>query len=84
MHLAAACRQFGGSGCSSGDVAGFTALSRRMVFAALGYASPDPPLGLLRSQIQDERAACWCNHGELIYGLSYALEALRLQLSLRS
>jgi unsaturated chondroitin disaccharide hydrolase len=84
MHLAEACRQLGGSGCSGVDVAGFRALSRRMLAAALGYASAAAPLGLLRSQIQDERSRCWCNHGELIYGLSYALEALRLQLSLRS
>jgi hypothetical protein len=49
--------------------------------ALAGYTSPRPPLGLLRSQIEAERlgGGCWCNHGELIYGLTYALEALRLQ-----
>jgi hypothetical protein len=80
MHLAAACRRFGGAGCSASEIAGFRARARRMLLAALAYASPAVPLGLLRSQIQDERMRrCWCNHGELVYGLSYALEALRLE-----
>jgi unsaturated chondroitin disaccharide hydrolase len=82
LHLAAACRDLGGAGCGAVAVGRWVALARRMLMAALaGYASPRPPLGLLRSQIEDQRfgGGCWCNHGELIYGLTYALEALRLQ-----
>jgi unsaturated chondroitin disaccharide hydrolase len=82
LHLVAACDHFGGAGCGAATTAAWTALARRMLGAAVdGYASARPPLGLLRSQIQDQRwgNGCWCNHGELIYGVSYALEALRLQ-----
>ncbi len=81
LHLARACSGFPGA-CPAADPARWTALARRMLSAALaGYASPRPPLGLLRSQIEDQRlgGGCWCNHGELIYGLTYALEALHLQ-----
>ncbi len=82
LHLVAACVQFGGAGCGAARTATWIALARRMLTGAVtGYASSRPPLGLLRSQIQDQRwgGRCWCNHGELIYGLSYGLEALRLQ-----
>jgi unsaturated chondroitin disaccharide hydrolase len=85
FHLAAACERLRGSGCGAAATSRWTALARRMLASAVGgYASARPPLGLLRSQIQDERwgGGCWCNHGELIYGLSYALEALRLAHSL--
>jgi unsaturated chondroitin disaccharide hydrolase len=81
LHLTAACRQLDGpSACAAPD-ARWTALAERMLAAALGgYASPRPPLGLLSSQIEDQRwgGGCWCNHGELVYGLSYALEGLNL------
>jgi hypothetical protein len=82
LHLVAACNQFRGAGCGAARTATWIALARRMLDAAVGgYASARPPVGLLRSQIQDQRwgNGCWCNHGELIYGLSYGLEALRLQ-----
>ncbi len=85
LHLVAACDHFGGAGCGGAATAEWTVLARRMLAAAIGgYASTRPPLGLLRSQIQDQRwgTGCWCNHGELVYGLSYGLEALRLQRSL--
>jgi unsaturated chondroitin disaccharide hydrolase len=85
LHLVAACDHLGGTGCGTAARAGWAATARRMLAAALtGYASSRPPLGLLRSQVQDQRwgNGCWCNHGELIYGLSYALEALRLAHSL--
>lgn len=81
LHLVRACVQLGGAGCGAAVRARWTALARRLLSAAVGgYASARPPLGLLRSQIEDQRwgRGCWCNHGELIYGLSYALEALRL------
>jgi hypothetical protein len=55
------------------------ALSRRMLRAALGRASGAPPLGLLRDQVLNERGrGCWCDGGELIFGLTYALEAENL------
>ncbi len=76
LHLAAACRSLE-PGCP--QAGGWIGLSRRMLGAALGYASPEPPLGLLRGQLLNERArGCWCDGGELSFGLSYALEALRL------
>jgi unsaturated chondroitin disaccharide hydrolase len=59
----------------------WSAMARRMLTAALNYASPVPPFGLLRSQVLNEPGSgpgCWCNSGELIFGVSYALEALRL------
>jgi unsaturated chondroitin disaccharide hydrolase len=78
IHLAAACRLLGGP-CPA--AAGFTLLAHRMLAAALMRASTVPPLGLLRSQVLNERGSgprCWCNNGELIFGVTYALEALRL------
>jgi hypothetical protein len=77
MHLAAACRSF--SGVCSGGPGRLVALSRRMLRAALGRASGAPPLGLLRDQVLNERGrGCWCDGGELIFGLTYALEAENL------
>jgi len=80
LHLVRACRALDGSTACAAPAARWTALARRMLASAVGgYASPRPPLGLLRSQIEDEHfRGCWCNHGELIYGLSYALETLKL------
>jgi unsaturated chondroitin disaccharide hydrolase len=78
IHLAAACRLLGGP-CPA--VAGFMPMAHRMLAAALMRASTVPPLGLLRSQVLNERGSgpgCWCNNGELIFGVTYALEALRL------
>ncbi len=77
MHLAAACRELQRSCASAG---GWVALSDRMLAAALVYASEQPPLGFLRGQVLNERArGCWCDGGELSFGLSYALESVRLQ-----
>jgi unsaturated chondroitin disaccharide hydrolase len=77
MHLASACRRLSPP-CP--DAARWTALSRSMLAGVLRYASPGPPLGLLRSQALNERAhGQWFNGGELIFGLSYALEALTQQ-----
>jgi hypothetical protein len=81
LHLVAACKQLDGASACTGPDARWNALAQRMLAAAVdGYASTRPPLGLLRSQIEDERwgGRCWCNHGELIYGLSYGLEGLAL------
>jgi unsaturated chondroitin disaccharide hydrolase len=80
LHLAAACPALDGTAACAAPAAGWTALARRMLAAAVGgYASQRPPLGLLRSQIEDEHfRGCWCNRGELIYGISYALEGLKL------
>ncbi|MHB8692167.1 MAG: hypothetical protein ACYDHH_13060 [Solirubrobacteraceae bacterium] len=78
IHLAAACRLLGGP-CPA--AAGFMPLAQRMLAAALTRASSVPPLGLLRAQVLNERGSgptCWCNNGELIFGVTYALEALRL------
>jgi unsaturated chondroitin disaccharide hydrolase len=77
LHLAAACRQLERS-CPA--AAGWVSLSRRMLAGALGFASTQPPLGFLAGQVLDERARReWFNGGELSFGLSYALEAVKLQ-----
>jgi hypothetical protein len=77
MHLASACRQLSPP-CPGASR--WVSLSRAMLVAALRYASPRPPLGLLRGQVLNERAhRAWFNGGELIFGLTYALEALTLQ-----
>jgi unsaturated chondroitin disaccharide hydrolase len=81
LHLVEACRHLDGASACAVPAGRWTTLARRMLAAAVGgYASSRPPLGLLRSQIEDERfgGGCWCNHGELVYGLSYALEGLKL------
>jgi hypothetical protein len=73
LHLSRTCRAFGA------PCPGYASVGRRMLGAALAYASPTRPLGLLRGQELNHHApVCWCNGGELIFGLSYALEAVRL------
>jgi unsaturated chondroitin disaccharide hydrolase len=73
LHLTRACRQFG-QPCPR-----YGTLARHMLAGALAYSSPTRPLGLLRGQELNHHApTCWCNGGELIFGLSYALEAVRL------
>jgi unsaturated chondroitin disaccharide hydrolase len=75
LHLAAACRSLPGV---CGQPARWVGLSRRMLAAALGHAYDHPPLGLLAAQILNEHGrGCWCNGGELIFGVTYGLEALR-------
>jgi unsaturated chondroitin disaccharide hydrolase len=75
FHLASACRELSGV---CGDPSVWVALGQRMLSAAIARASVAPPLGLLGGQVLDERRhGCWCNGGELIFGLTYALEGLR-------
>jgi hypothetical protein len=58
------------------------AASCNALAAALARAYPAPPLGLLPDQVLNERGhGCWCDGGELIFGLSYALEGLNLERS---
>jgi unsaturated chondroitin disaccharide hydrolase len=76
LHLARACAALSGVCVAPGR---WVALARRMLAAALTRAFTQPPLGLLGGQVLNERGgACWCNGGELIFGLSYGLEALAL------
>jgi unsaturated chondroitin disaccharide hydrolase len=78
FHLASACRTLAGV-CGSG-AGRWVALGRRMLAAALAHARVRPPLGLLDSQILNEHGrGCWCDGGELIFGVTYALEGLRLE-----
>jgi hypothetical protein len=77
FHLAAACRTL--SGVCAGSAGRWAALGGRMLSAALWRAGQQPPLGLLRSQVLNERGGCWCNGGELIFGLTYGLEGVRLR-----
>jgi hypothetical protein len=71
-----ACRSLRGV---CGRTGPWMALARRMLGASLGRARTTPPLGLLGSQVLNEHGhGCWCNGGELSFGLSYALAARRL------
>jgi unsaturated chondroitin disaccharide hydrolase len=74
LHLADACRSFPGV-CSR--PARWRALGRRMLVASLTRADAQPPLGLLRDQILNERG-CGCVGSELIFGLTYGLETENL------
>ncbi len=76
LHLVQACRTMPGT---CGDTSSWAPLSRTLLTAALSRASARPPLGLLGSQVLDGRRRTCCNGGELIFGLSYALEALVLE-----
>jgi unsaturated chondroitin disaccharide hydrolase len=79
MHLVGACRRLTPP-CP--DARRWISLSKAMLAGVLRYASVRAPLGLLRGQALNERAhGAWFNGGELIFGLSYALEALNLQRS---
>jgi hypothetical protein len=49
-----------------------------MLSAGLRHASAKPPLGLLGGQVLNGRRRTCCNAGELVFGLSYSLEALSL------
>jgi unsaturated chondroitin disaccharide hydrolase len=76
FHLAQACGSFPGVCPNPGQ---WRLLGRRMLAAALSHASSVPPLGFLGGQVLNERGrGCWCDGGELIFGLTYGLEALRL------
>ncbi len=80
MHLAQACQELTGV-CSSSSQ--WTALGKRMLAAALARAYGDPPLGFLPDEVLNEHGhGCWCNGGELIFGLTYALEGLNLERTL--
>jgi unsaturated chondroitin disaccharide hydrolase len=77
LHLVSACQSLPGV-CSR--PAHWVSLAKRMLRSALRYASSKPPLGYLGGQVLNERGTgCWCNGTELIFGLSYALEGLRLE-----
>jgi hypothetical protein len=76
FHLVAACRALPGV---CGSTKPWVALGRRLLSASLTRASRRPPLGLLRDQVLNEHGhGCWCNGAELIFGLAYGLEAVRL------
>jgi unsaturated chondroitin disaccharide hydrolase len=80
FHLAAACRTL--TGVCTASAGRWAALGRRMLAASLERAGQEPPLGLLRSQVLNEHGhGCWCNRGELIFGLTYGLEGVRLRAS---
>jgi hypothetical protein len=76
LHLLATCNAMPGT-CA--DTSSLLPQARSMLAAALTRAGTRPPLGLLRSQVLDGTKPGCCNGGELIFGLSYALEALVLE-----
>jgi hypothetical protein len=77
FHLALACRSIAAT-CA--HTTRWVTLGRELLAHVLRYSSGQPPIGLLRNQVMNERAPdCWCNGGELIYGITYALEAHALE-----
>ena len=76
FHLALACRRLSGV-CS--DPSQWTTLGRTMLADSLAHASRRVPLGFLGDQQLDARRRTCCNGGELIFGVTYALESLRLE-----
>jgi hypothetical protein len=76
LHLATACGSMPGV---CGSTVRYVALARGMLAAALTRAAGVAPLGFLGDQVLNERGhGCWCNGGELSFGLTYALEGVRL------
>jgi unsaturated chondroitin disaccharide hydrolase len=74
FHLVDACQSLPGVCAQPGQ---WAALGRGMLAAALTRVYSRPPLGFLPDQVLNERGhGCWCNGGELIFGATYALEAL--------
>jgi Glycosyl Hydrolase Family 88 len=77
FHLVSACRSLPGV-CE--NTARWVSLGRRMLAASLARAYARPPLGFLPDQVLNEHGrGCWCNGGELIFGVTYALEGLNLE-----
>jgi hypothetical protein len=77
FHLVSACQSVPGV---CGDTARWVSLGRRMLAASLARAYTRPPLGFLPDQVLNEHGhGCWCNGGELMFGLTYALEGLNLE-----
>ncbi len=77
FHLASACRMMPDTCSGPGQ---WSALGSRMLSAVLSAERVGLPLGYLGGQVYDERTGpCWCNGGELTFGLTYTLEALNLQ-----
>jgi hypothetical protein len=78
LQLRQACALLGGCPGGGGQ---WGTLAQRVLVAGLDKASAVPPFGLLSGQVLNYRGSgngCWCNHGELMLGDSYALEALRI------
>jgi hypothetical protein len=77
FHLVEACRSLPGV-CP--QTAQWVTLGKAMLAAALTHTYVHPPLGFLPDQVLNEHGrGCWCNGGELIFGVTYALEALNAE-----
>ena len=78
FRLAAACERFQGT-CARPTLWG--PLARRMLNASLAHVSRRPPLGMLGDQVYSlGGSASWDDRGEYVFGLDYALEAIRRSL----
>jgi unsaturated chondroitin disaccharide hydrolase len=76
FRLDEACRRVAG-GCA--DAARWRPLGERILEASLRSVRATPPLGFLGSQVYTLRGRhAWDDSGEFIFGLDYALEAVRL------
>ena len=74
LRLGQLCDSWSGS-CREGPR--WRALGLRMLSASLGHVSRNAPLGFLDRQVGTLGGALWDDRAELVYGLYYALEALR-------
>jgi unsaturated chondroitin disaccharide hydrolase len=78
FRLAAACKRFEGT-CA--HVGTWTALARRMLDASLAHVTRVDPIGMLGDQVYSlGGSATWDDRGEYVFGLDYALEAIRRSL----
>jgi hypothetical protein len=74
LRLGQLCESWAGF-CREGSR--WRALGLRMLSASLGHVSRSAPLGFLDRQVGTLGGAPWDDRAELVYGLYYALEALR-------
>ena len=74
LRLGQLCESWSGS-CREGPR--WRALGVRMLDASLGHVSRSAPLGFLDCQVGTLGGAPWDDRAELVYGLYYALEAIR-------
>lgn len=78
MRLGRLCARWKGACAHPGR---WLPLGRRLLQGALRHVSRTPPLGYLGQQVGTLGSETWDDDAELIYGLRYALEAVKLSRS---
>jgi hypothetical protein len=80
FRLDRACRSRAAGSCAA-DAGAWLPLARRMLAAALAHVRDRPPLGYFGSQIYGLGGSqTWDDDAEMIFGLHYALDAVKLSL----